>query len=115
MSRTQWNPVFQVIFVFKKKVGLFLAGPLNIVVPLAVFLVLGNLFKELFVFKFNFCSHLPSAHGELRDGSVPLVGAGGASGVFFFLPAVVNDLEGFEVVLLRLLVLALHAFKQIIL
>lgn len=118
VARTEWNTVFQVIFVFKKKVRGFFPRYLEPWKCFPVFFIFGSVFEEMLMFELNLSSHFSSAHGEFGDRAMTFAGAGLTSGAFlviFFASAVVDDFEGVEVGLCRVLVLILHAFKQIIL
>lgn len=114
MARTEWNPVFQIVFVFKKKVRGFFSRYLNLRKRLPLFFVFSDVFKEMLMFELDLGSHFPGAHGEFGDGALAFTRTSLAAGAFlviFSVPTVVDNFERIRVRLYRVLVLRLHAFK----
>lgn len=114
----EWNPIFQIIFIFEKKISSRFGLRMLFRRHLGFFFIFYvNLLQEL-VLEFYFSCHLSGPHGEFRNRFVSFASTGFTARsltVIFFVSTVVDDLKRIKEGLCLLLVLILHAFKQIIL
>ena len=93
------NPVFQIVFIFKKKLAVRLRMSLLLCRHINFFFVLGLNLEQQLVAGFYLCCHLAGSHGKFRDRFVPIAGASLATrplAVMFFVSAVVDNLKGVQ-------------------